>query len=269
MTAAAVDWWASELRHPFPGVYLTGYGVLTPQQRRLAATLTTPATHLGLHSAAACWSLVDDRPQEVTVLRHGDQGIVRSDGLVVRHSLTLAGNVVCSDGVWTTTPERTLIDLWPLLPVGRAQRLAREVLRTQLTTPTKLLKVIGHHRGRRGIVSLRAYVQRYSHLQFHRCRSAAEAFALVVLDDAGVEIPLVNVRIHGEEADLIWLRTRDIVEIDGPQYHRLTAEDARKTAIWEAAGFRVRRLLSTRLFADPPSLLHLAPPPWERQERRT
>lgn len=137
--------------------------------------------------------------------------------------------------------------------------MVREALRLELTTPTRLLKVIGLHKGRRGIATLRPCVERYSHLPFRRCRSAAEAFALVVLEDAGIEIPLVNATIHGAEADLTWMRERDIVEIDGPQYHRLTDEDARKTEIWEAAGFRVRRLSSPRLFADPFSLLHLAP----------
>jgi very-short-patch-repair endonuclease len=44
----------------------------------------------------------------------------------------------------------------------------------------------------------------------------------------------VNVEIAGEEADLSWPQHMRIIEIDGPQYHRTSAEDARKQSVWEA-----------------------------------
>jgi len=52
---------------------------------------------------------------------------------------------------------------------------------------------------------------RRSSLPFHRCRSDAEAFGLVVLDEAGVPLPAVNRRIAGEEADFCWPDVRVIV----------------------------------------------------------
>ncbi len=62
----------------------------------------------------------DREPRSPTVVRPGRIGPVRADGLLVRYSATLTGNVVRCDGLWVTTPERTLIDVWPLLPAERA-----------------------------------------------------------------------------------------------------------------------------------------------------
>jgi very-short-patch-repair endonuclease len=95
-------------------------------------------------------------------------------------------------------------------------------------------------------------------LQLHRCRSDAEAIAVVTLADAKVAEPQVNVRIAGEEADLSWPATRHIVEIDGGTYHQDKLEDARKTAIWRAAGWHVERLPADVVYDDPDRLIRAA-----------
>jgi len=66
-----------------------------------------------------------------------------------------------------------------------------------------------------------------------------------VLHDAGIPPPLVNHRVANEEADLVWLDSKRIIEIDGPQYHRFAEEDARKQRAWEAAGFTVSNVEHT------------------------
>jgi very-short-patch-repair endonuclease len=70
--------------------------------------------------------------------------------------------------------------------------------------------------------------------------------------------PLVNFRIGGEEADLVWIAEKRIIEIDGPQYHRFPEEDERKARAWRAAGFTVERLGSDAVFERPGALLRLA-----------
>lgn len=262
MTDDAARWWARDLRTIFDGVYLTGCGPLTQRQRWWAAALTAPHTSLAFASAAAAHRIRGDVRSHVTVVRSGSCGPERASGLLVAYSATLAGNLTRIDGVPATTVERTIIDLWPHLPtVAERHKLVREALRIGRTTARRLLDAIRRHKGHRGIRQLRLFVARYQHLPFHPCRSDAEAFALTVLDDAGVEIPMVNTRHAGEEADFCWFALRRILEIDGPQFHRFIDVDARKTAAWNAAGFAVERLPTTRLFADPRSLLALAPPP--------
>ncbi len=68
----------------------------------------------------------------------------------------------------------------------------------------------------------------------------------------------MNIKIAGEEADLVWIDRRLIIEIDGPQYHQFRAEDERKEALWRDAGFTVRRIPSDAIYDDPSRLIALA-----------
>ena len=65
----------------------------------------------------------------------------------------------------------------------------------------------------------------------------------------------MNVRIAGEEADLVWDGL--IVEIDGPQFHQFREEDLRKQALWEKAGYVVRRVPSDDVYDRPDSFIAL------------
>ena len=68
----------------------------------------------------------------------------------------------------------------------------------------------------------------------------------------------MNVKLASEEADLVWIDRKLIIEIDGPQYHRFGAEDERKEALWRGAGFAVRRIPSDAIYHDPARLVALA-----------
>jgi hypothetical protein len=256
-----VDWATRDLRAVFPGVYVTGWGPITQRQEWRAATLTAPNTSLQVASAGAFWAIRPNPGPFVTVVRPGNRGVNHSGRLRVAYSRTLTGNTITIDGISTTTPERTIIDLWPHLNAWDRSKMLREALRLKVTTPIDLLAVLHRHRRRAGVGLLRAELQARMHLPFDRCKSDGEAFGLVVLDEAGVAIPLVNEVIAGEEADFCWPDLREIVEIDGPQWHRFKEEDARKTAVWTAAGYGVGRIDSDLLFAEPAELLRLSPPP--------
>jgi very-short-patch-repair endonuclease len=127
-----------------------------------------------------------------------------------------------------------------------------------VTQPAELQAVLARHPGRRGTHLLGRLATRYPSLPYARCRSDAEARALEVLHDAGIEPPKVNIRIAGEEADLTWPARRLIIEIDGPQFHLFADEDARKQRLWEEAGYRVRRIDSGLVFKAPEVLLRKA-----------
>jgi very-short-patch-repair endonuclease len=95
-------------------------------------------------------------------------------------------------------------------------------------------------------------------LKLHRCRSDAEALAVVILAGAKLEPGAINVRIAGEEADLSWADRRLIVEIDGGTYHQDKLEDARKTAAWRAAGWQVERVPAADVYDNPERLIRAA-----------
>ena len=240
------------------GVYALGSAPLTRVQRWMAATLTAPETFLSHASGAACWGFRPWDGQYDIVCRPGNGGPRRFGSLLVLRSRTLDGETTRRDGIPITTAARTLIDLAPHLDARATGRVLREAVRLELTAMSEVAAVLDRHAQRRGTGRLRDLVHRYRSLPYERTRSPAEARALEVLHDAGVETPLVNTRIAGEEADLAWPSRRLIVEIDGPQYHRFRDEDARKEERWRAAGYEVRRIASDAVFADPNRLLTYA-----------
>jgi hypothetical protein len=257
-TTARCDSALAGLRRLQDGVYVTGHAPVTAVQRRWAATLSAPRTVLADENAACHRDLLEREPRAVRVVRPGRGGVERSPRLVVRYSATLEGNVVRRDGLWVTTPERTVIDLWPRLRGRQPERLLRDAVRLKLTTIPALLDIVERHGRRRGVATLRERCAVYVRLPLDRCRSDAEVEGLLVLDTAGVPLPAVNVRRAGEEADFSWPGRRLIIEIDGPQFHRDPLEDARKTRIWTLAGWTVRRISSDAVYHDPSALLALA-----------
>ena len=239
-----------------PGVYKLNHAPLTWPQRWFAAALTTHDTVLSHAAAAACWGFLRYIGTE-TVTRPGDGGPRRSRKLVVHRSTTLDGAVTRHGGIPITTPERTLIDIAPDLGDRDLGRAFREAIRLRLTTARRILAAVRRHDRRRGTSRVRRLALCYGGLPYARTRSNAEAVALEILHDAGVEPPVVNERVAGEEADLSWPRRRLIVEIDGPRYHRFRDEDARKERAWAEAGYTVRRISSDDVYARPERLVEL------------
>lgn len=240
------------------GVYALTLAPLTRRQLWIAATLTAPGTFLSHASAGACWGF---RPWEArfeTVVRRGSGGPRRIGALRVSRSKLLSDDVGTLDRIPITTAARTLIDLAPSLSRRAMGKAFREALRLRRTTARGVAATLDRHRGRRGTRFLWQLTDRYSSLPYSRCRSDAEARALEVLHDAGISPEKVNCQVAGEEADLVWVARRRIIEIDGPQYHQFRDEDLRKQDRWEAAGYTVSRIPSTVVFDSPSALIALA-----------
>ena len=227
----------------------------------MGAALTAPGSALSQTSGAAAygfWSL--PRPVE-TVTRPGSGGPRRHGGVLVYRSTSLEADTTLLRGIPITTVPRTLLDLAGWVSDRALARAVREAVRLELTSVGALGDALGSYRGRRGSGRLAATVARYTGLPLERARSGAEIRAMEVLRDAGRPLPRLNVRIGGEEADLVWLGPRLIVEIDGGPFHLDVGEDARRQAAWQRAGWTVRRLPSDDVYERPHRLLQLAPPP--------
>ena len=238
------------------GVYVLTHAPLTREQRWVAAVLTTPDSVLSHASAGALYGIRPFEASFETITRPGSGGPARIGSLLVSRSQKLGAETRCREGIRVTTPARTVVDLVAHLSRRDTGRLLREALRLELLTRPELLEALERHRGRRGTGHLRELAARYAEIPYARARSDAEARALEILHDAG-ERPVLNVRVNGEEADLVFRERRLIVEIDGPRYHRFPDEDARKQRRWEAVGYTVRRLPSDAVYGDPERLLHL------------
>ena len=257
MTIEEVRTFSRHARQVGDGVYMTGHGKISREQRRWAAVLTAPNRFAAFASAGDAWGFRPWNGSYEVVVRPGSGGPQRFGGVLVCRSTTLVGQTTHLDGLPITTPERTILDLAATVRGEAAKKMVREAIRLKLTTWPALDRHLHHARGRRGVAGLRSYVAEHSSLPFDRCRSDAECMGLQVLADAERPIPDVNVIIAGEEADFSWPDRRLIIEIDGPQFHLFAEEDARKQAIWESAGWVVRRIPSGRVFDAPHELIAL------------
>jgi very-short-patch-repair endonuclease len=246
------------LRRLHDGVFLTGDAPIIRLQRWWAATLTAPGSVLAFASAGAAYEM---RPWDggfEVIVREGSGGPERQPRLLVCRTKHLQATTL--NGLSITTPERTLADLWPRLDAKQQGHLLRNALRLKRLTIPSLTAHLDKASARHRPQSLTRQLTRYTDLKLHRCRSDAEAAALVVLADAGIDEPQINVRIAGEEADLSWPDRRWIVEIDGATNHQDKLEDARKTAAWRAAGWSVERIEADAVYDDPGRLIRAARP---------
>jgi len=246
------------LRRMHDGVHLTGQGRIGRHQRHLAATLTTRESVLSHASGADRHGFRSWHGPFEVITRPGSGGPRRIGDLLVLRSSTLEGHVGRRDGIRVTGAARTIVDLSPHLSEPQRAKAVREAIRLRTTTALELRLVVAQHPRRRGIAGLAALAARLEALPLGRTRSDAEARALEVLLTARRVIPDVNVVIAGLEADLSWPASRRILEIDGPQFHQDPVEDARRTAVWTAAGWEVHRVSSSVVFDEPHVLVALA-----------
>ena len=226
--------------------------------RWMGVTLTAPGTVLSHQSAAAAHGFWSSPRRFETVTRAGSGGRRRVGGLLAYRSHTLEGEWEELRGVPITSVPRTLLDLAAQLSERALARAVREAIRLKLTTAEAIAECIGRHHRRRGTLRLARVLARYAGLPLERARSGAEVRALELLRDGGSALPRLNVRIAGEEADLVWPQWRLIIEIDGGPFHLDKGEDARKEAVWRAAGWIVRRVTSDDVYERPDRLLALA-----------
>jgi very-short-patch-repair endonuclease len=229
--------------------------------RWMAATLTAPRSFLSHAAAGNALGFWPRRPAVPIITRPGNAGPRLHDGVMIFRSRHLAGETTTLDGIPILIPERVAVDLAAKSGPDRNARMVREAIRLKVTTAADLLDYVRRHPGRRGTRRIYIAASRYAGLPLNRSRSDAEARALELLRDWGVEGFDHNEDVAGEEADFSWPEHRVIVEIDGPQFHLDKAEDARKRAIWEAAGWEVRRLPSDDVYLRPERLRVLIPAP--------
>ena len=220
------------------GVYAVGHRGLSQRGRWMAAVLACGSGAVLSHrSAAALWGI---RPTsrtsvEVTTPRR----LHARPGLHPHRAVLPAGEVTVHDGISTTTPARTLLDLAAVVPTQALERALNEAEILRLPGPHELLDRYPRRRGAAALRTLLA-VRRST-----PTRSELEDRFLTFLDDRGIDRPEVNTIIEGLEVDAAWRDARLIVELDGFEVHGTRAafeRDRERDRRLTAAGWRVIRL---------------------------
>jgi very-short-patch-repair endonuclease len=133
-------------------------------------------------------------------------------------------DVVLRDGIPSTAPIRTLIDLAATSSSGRIEWLVNEADRLDLVDPVTLRGALGDYRGQRGVARLRAVLDpRF----FRSTRSGLERRFLRLAERAGLAVPLTRQWVNEFEVDFFWPDLGLVVETDGARYHRAPSRQTR------------------------------------------
>lgn len=209
-----------------------------------ALTVAGPSAAVSHEVAARTWGieLVEDGPQRLTVPRN--RGRLQIPGWEVVRSDLSGGEVEEINGVRTTTPLRTVLDLCRVLVLAHAVVAADSALRLTLFSTETLLGALTTARGRGA-----ACPRRVAPAVDATSGSVLETLLRLVLRDAGLEpVPqFVVLDARGRflaRVDFCWPACRLIVEADGFAYHSDRAayrRDRERLNDLERCGWRVLR----------------------------
>ena len=233
------------------GVYAVGHAQLLPAGRRLAAVAACgPGAALSYAEASAHLELRSSAARIIDVSVPGNRRGHR--GIRVHRTTFLPGDVIVHEGIATTSPTRTVIDMSRRLAMGPLESLvANAELRGLLDharlaecRSRKLATILG--RGTQGT------------------RSRHERRLLDAVRAAGLPAPEMNVWMThggGEEwqADMLFRRQRVIVEVDDDTHRTRKAFelDRHKDAVRQAAGYRTLRVTKRQLAENLPAFVAL------------
>jgi very-short-patch-repair endonuclease len=230
--------WVSHgrLRRLHRGVYAVGAQPLISLSRFRAAVLACgEGAALSHRSAAELWQLRRDYrgPVEVTVPRNrrSRKGIRVYRGDVV---------VVTKDGIPTTTPGQTIIDIADVLIERSVEQALAIAEREGLVNRADLRP----RHGRRG-AGVIARLAAAHHLAF--TRSGLEEWFVDLIRGSDLPQPLFNHTVHEREVDAYWPEHQLVVEIDSWKYHAdptSFSADRAKDAYLISKGERVLRVTS-------------------------
>ena len=239
----AVDRWIRDERpeRVHRGVYGTAHGNLGHVMA--AALAAGPKAAVSGHSGLALWAMRPWSDQPFCVSVPGSGGCAERDGFRVHRTLAL--EVTSCLNIPVNTPTRCLLDA--ALPRHEAYRALEAAEQARLRIEHAALDT----------PALRE-VREVLRLGLNPTRSDAEARFIFLCRDHGIEMPLVNSRLNGVEADFHWPRAGLVVEVDGWKHHRERTpfeEDRRRGVAHRIGGYEVIRVSASQVRDTPDAVV--------------
>lgn len=231
------------LRSLHRGVYLAAPAPYSASQEMAAVLAGGPQALLSHGSAAAAWELVEENAGPVEVMVPGESRRRRPGVRVHRTTGVQPDERAQWNGIPTTTPGRTVVDLAARVGSRELEGMLARGERQGLDVETEVKRLVERYRHRPGIGMLRALLGSRDRPVF--TRSEAESRFLALLREAGLPKPQVNVSLGPYEIDFLWRGRGVAVEVDGFRFHSSRARfegDRRKDAWLLARGIKVIRL---------------------------
>jgi very-short-patch-repair endonuclease len=241
------------LRRAHRGVYFVGPGEPPPFAAELAAVLACGEGAALSHLAAGrAWRALRAERGRIDVTVPGGRH-PRLDGVHVHRVKDLhPDDVRTVQGIRTTAPGRTLIDLASLRNRDALEEALDEMRRLRLVTETSLSAALNRAPRRHGAAHLRALLDERGHRGF--TRSPPERGLLRLLRAAGLDPPQTNAQVLGYEVDAAWPDLRVCVEMDSAAFHtspRQMDADRERDQRLDDADWRVVRVTARQLARRP------------------
>jgi very-short-patch-repair endonuclease len=128
------------------------------------------------------------------------------------------------NGIPVVAPVRTLIDIARSLDGVRLERAINEADRLDLVDPETLFEELEAYPGVPGVGRLREILGRHT---FRLTDSELERRFLLLIEAAGLPMPVTGKRLNGFKVDFYWPHLALVVETDGLRYHRTPAQQGR------------------------------------------
>lgn len=227
----------------YQGVYGAG-PVALPLEREMAAVLACwPPPAAVSHRSAAGLARLMSRPRDAAPVDVSFDGPDRGRRRGIRPHRVVrleAEDLTEVEGIPTTTPARTLLDLAGVVTGRELEQALARALREGLTTAEHLASLLARRPGVRGIRALRSLLEAGNDPAL--TRSAAEERVLELVRSAQLPPPEVNASVGRYEVDFLWRAQGIGVEVDGFTYHGFRARfehDRRRNADLAAEGVHV------------------------------
>ena len=214
-------------------------------QLSLQSAPRTGSPGFGLGFATAAEAFGWKTAPNTTIHLVMDRRLLRS-GPGIRAHLTThlpAADLVLRDGLWLTSPARTLLDLAAVVTPDHLDQLIDRSIQLRDFDLRELGRVRKERRTH-GNAALRAALDRL-HETAGQNRSELERRMIKLITESYLPPVACNARLHGFEVDIHFPGTRAIVETDGAGFHlspAQIADDIEKQTALEAHGFVIKRL---------------------------
>jgi very-short-patch-repair endonuclease len=155
-------------------------------------------------------------------------------------------------GIPITSPARTVLDFAAEASSDELERGIAEAYALRLTNEGELKRTIERNPHRAGVAALNAELRREGGPAWTRLEG--ERRMKLLIRQAQLPPPVVNVKVAGYAADFLWPAERLIVEVDGYRFHghrQVFERDRRRHAAHVLAGYRVIRITWRRLTGEP------------------
>lgn len=248
---------AGRYRRIHSGVYFSGYGSLSLEQRCLAALLAAgeDAALTGLVGATLRSWWKRSKPERVTVVATRQRSIPGVELIRTRH-WNRSQDIEWWNGLPFARGERTIIDLSTKLTRYQLTNVIKEAAFWGRFDASRFVAEAARLSRRSGLVTARRAVDSY----LHGCagtRSALEDRMVRLIDRADLPQPdEAGMPIGAHEVDLVWLDHQLIVEVDGPGHQQPNSrkKDPARDSDLHAAGFKVIRFTNDAIDHDPQNI---------------